>query len=187
MADNKEPWNKKVYQNDKEERGQRGGKGAKTGSKKTASTRFLTFLVIGLFMIIGIIIATLLWSNQVTDNSKISNSFYTSDSSELVASSQQAPSTTVESSQAPAEEPQASSTAESQATPSSAQPAESTDTEVTSSSSEVASGNTTEVVAGEGINQIAARTGVPASQIAAANGMTVDSWFAYPGQVIKLK
>ena len=35
--------------------------------------------------------------------------------------------------------------------------------------------------------QIAARTGVDAQTIAKANGMTVENWYANPGDVIKLK
>jgi LysM repeat protein len=58
--------------------------------------------------------------------------------------------------------------------------------ETTESSSAVA-GATTTVEAGEGLYSIAARTGVDAQTIAKANGMTVENWYANPGDVIKLK
>ena len=97
----------------------------------------------------------------MVDNTKISSSFYTSKSSTAKS--------------------QASSSASSSSTP---EPSTSSDTQPSSSADQ---GDTTTVIAGEGIYSIASRTGVPAETIAAANGKTVSSWYANPGDVIKLK
>lgn len=164
MAQSKEPWNNEVYsdENNKDKE-----------PNKTGSTKFLTFLVIGLIAIIGIIIATLLWSNQTVDNSKISSSFYTGPESSIVKPSR----TSSEN------EKEEESDSEDPATEGSTSQESASEIEDSSQTTE----DTTVVQAGEGINQIAARTGVPAEQIAAANGMTVATWFAGPGQIVNLR
>lgn len=47
---------------------------------------------------------------------------------------------------------------------------------------------TTEVIAGEGVNQVSERTGVPVETLLKLNGFkTIDEWFAVPGQVVRIK
>lgn len=179
-------------------------KNKNNGEKRPASTTFLTALVIGLFVVLGVIITTLLWSNQLTDNAKISDSFYTTgdpstkkvdsgkkskdkkskdDSSKNNTSEEKKSDSDSDKSKKEAEE-KAKKEAEDKAKKE-AEAEEKAKKEA--EEKEANAGDSTVVEAGEGVNQIAARTGIPASQIAAANGMTVDSWFAYPGQVVKLK
>lgn len=130
----------------------------RSNKKKEASTNFLTFLVVLLFMIIGGIVVVIVWNNRLVDNTKISTSFYTSKSKTAASASSEV----------------------------SSQPA-SSQTEPSESSSAPAAGETTVVEAGEGLYQISARTGVDALTIAKANKMTVETWYANPGDVIKLK
>ncbi|MDR1606525.1 MAG: LysM peptidoglycan-binding domain-containing protein [Streptococcaceae bacterium] len=156
MAKKNEPWNNEIYGAMQESRNDLPPRRA--GKEAEASTNFLTFLVVLLFVIIGGIVVMIVWNNRLVDNTKISTSFYTSKSS--LAKS------TVSSSAATSEKPAESST---------------------SVASSTATGETTTVIAGEGLYSIAARTGVAAETIAKANGMTVQNWYANPGDVIKLK
>ncbi|URZ86780.1 LysM peptidoglycan-binding domain-containing protein [Floricoccus penangensis] len=185
-------------------------KNNKNGEKRPASTTFLTALVIGLFAVLGVIITTLLWSNQLTDNAKISDSFYTTgeSSAKKVDSSKKSKdknskddkskNNTAEEKKSDSDSDKAKKEAEDKAKKDAEDKAkkeaedkakkEAEDkAKKEAEDKEANAGDSTTVEAGEGVNQIAARTGIPASQIAAANGMTVDSWFAYPGQVVKLK
>ena len=111
-------------------------------------------------MIIGGIVVIIVWNNRLFDYTKISSSFYTSKS--RLSNSASASQSNGASEEKPAE----------------SQPAE---------SSSAAAGGTTTVEAGEGLYAIAARTGVDAQTIAKANGMTVENWYANPGDVVKLK
>lgn len=177
-------------------------KNKNNGGKRPASTTFLTALVIGLFVVLGVIITTLLWSNQLADNAKISDSFYTTGdpSSKKVDSGKKSKdkeskedkskNNTAEEKKSNSDSDKAKKEAEEKAKKAAEDKAkkEAEDkAKKEAEEKEANAGDSTTVEAGEGVNQIAARTGVPASQIAAANGMTVDSWFAYPGQVVKLK
>lgn len=159
MAKKNEPWNNEIYDAMQESRGHLPPR--RSGKSKGASTNFLTFLVVLLFLIIGGIVTIIVWNNRLVDNTKISKSFYTSKSSVSTSTS----SVTLASS---------------------SETATSSDAE-TSESSSTAAGDTTTVEAGEGLYAIAARTGVDMTTIAKANGMTVDNWYANPGDVIKLK
>lgn len=158
MTKKNEPWNNEVYGAMQESRGELPPK--RSAKKNEASTNFLTFLVVLLFMIIGGIVVIIVWNNRLVDNTKILSSFYTSKSSVSKATSASQSSTATED--------------------------KSSESKTAESSSTVA-GETTTVEAGEGLYSIAARTGVDAQTIAKANGMTVENWYANPGDVIKLK
>ncbi|OFI50529.1 hypothetical protein BG261_01240 [Floricoccus tropicus] len=189
-------------------------KNSNNNENKPASTKFLTALVFGLFIVLGIIIGTLLWSNRLTDNAKISDSFYSSGDSSTKKVNNKKESATKETTKKESDkknddssskkkkevedkskkeaEDKAKKEAEDKAKKEAEDKAkkEAEDKAKEDQQQDTNQENTadsTAVEAGEGVNQISARTGIPASQIAAANGMTVDTWFAYPGQVVKLK
>lgn len=77
----KEPWNNEIYRAMKEEstemkRHDRG----RDESKRPLTTRFLTFLVILMFILVGLAIGFILWNNQVQNTASIAKSFHQSSS-----------------------------------------------------------------------------------------------------------
>ena len=75
----KEPWNNEIYRAMKEEstemkRHDRG----RDESKRPLTTRFLTFLVILMFILVGLAIGFILWNNQVRNTASIAKSFHQS-------------------------------------------------------------------------------------------------------------
>ena len=77
----KEPWNNEIYRAMKEEstemkRHDRG----RDESKRPLTTRFLTFLVILMFILVGLAIGFILWNNQVRNTASIAKSFHQSSS-----------------------------------------------------------------------------------------------------------
>ncbi|MDM5146017.1 hypothetical protein ICE98_03154 [Lactococcus lactis] len=169
----KEPWNNEIYRAMKEEstemkRHDRG----RDESKRPLTTRFLTFLVILMFILVGLAIGFILWNNQVRNTASIAKSFHQSSASK----SEQASSQVTASSSTEATPPASSSTAASSS----------------SSSSEAADTYTYTIATGDYPSTIAAKTGIPWATIASLNGITADGYNAdgsaiHAGQVLKLK
>ncbi len=126
----KEPWNNEIYRAMKEEstemkRHDRG----RDESKRPLTTRFLTFLVILMFILVGLAIGFILWNNQVQNTASIAKSFHQSSS---VVKTEESTS-------------QAAASSSTEATP----PASSSSTVASSSSSSVESGTTYTIATGQ--------------------------------------
>ncbi|GFH42664.1 peptidoglycan-binding protein LysM [Lactococcus hodotermopsidis] len=162
MAKNNEPWNNEIYHAMQESR--EDGQPKRAVKKSQASTNFLTFLVVLMFMIIGGIVVVIVWNNRFVDNTKISTSFYTSKSTSAEESRSSEEKSETSSVKSSVEKSEKSEEADDPTVPA-----------------------TTIVEDGEGLYTISQRTGVPLEKIAKINGMTVETWYANPGQEIKLK
>ena len=160
----KEPWQEDIYENQEEqtrtERRQRNQKG--TG---VVANRVLTILASLFFVIVVAMIIVLIYlSSGGSNRTAALKDFHDSDASVVQVSS-------FSSSE------QASSSSEGK--------------EESSSSSEHSTDpeGTTKVLAGEGEAAIAARAGISIAQLEALNPghMITGSWFANPGDVVKIK
>ena len=160
----KEPWQEDIYENQEEqtrtERRQRNQKG--TG---VVANRVLTILASLFFVIVVAMIIVLIYlSSGGSNRTAALKDFHDSDANVVQVSS-------FSSSE------QASSSSEGK--------------EESSSSSEHSTDpeGTTKVLAGEGEAAIAARAGISIAQLEALNPghMITGSWFANPGDVIKIK
>ena len=158
----KEPWQEDIYENQEEqtrtERRQRNQKG--TG---VVANRILTILASIFFVIVVVMIIVLIYlSTGGSNRTAALKDFHDSDASVAQVSSS-----------------------------SSSQPEQSSEPESTFSSSEEAANpeGTIKVLAGEGEAAIAARAGISIAQLEALNPghMATGSWFANPGDVIKIK
>lgn len=162
----KEPWQEDIYENQEEqtrtERRQRNQKG--TG---VVANRVLTILASLFFVIVVVMIIVLIYlSSGGSNRTAALKDFYDSDTKVEQVSS------TSSSSE------QASSSSEEKAEESSSSSEHPTDPE-----------GTTKVLAGEGEAAIAARAGISIAQLEALNPghMATGSWFANPGDVVKIK
>ena len=126
-------------------------------SKRPLTTRFLTFLVILMFILVGLAIGFILWNNQVRNTASIAKSFHQSSS---VAKTEESTSQAVASSSTEATPPASSSTVAS------------------SSSSSVESGTTYTIATGDYPSTIAAKTGIPWATIASLIGIRSDGYYA---------
>ncbi len=168
----KEPWNNEIYQAMRENPDElKRQTRAKNENKRPLTTRFLTFLVVVMVILIGSGIAFILWNNQQSNNKSVSTSFASSASSAVKSS---VSSTVVSSSTATSQTSTASTSSSS------------------TSSSSAAAGSTYTIVAGDTPNAIASKTGLSWSQIASLNNISASGYNAdgsaiYPGQVLKLK
>lgn len=160
----KEPWQEDIYENQEEqtrtERRQRNQKG--TG---VVANRVLTILASLFFVIVVAMIIVLIYlSSGGSNRTAALKDFHDSDANVVQVSS-------FSSSE------QASSSSEGK--------------EESSSSSEHSTDpeGTTKVLAGEGEAAIAARAGISIAQLEALNPghMVTGSWFANPGDVVKIK
>ena len=160
----KEPWQEDIYENQEEqtrtERRQRNQKG--TG---VVANRVLTILASLFFVIVVAMIIVLIYlSSGGSNRTAALKDFHDSDANVVQVSS-------FSSSE------QASSSSEGK--------------EESSSSSEHSTDpeGTTKVLAGEGEAAIAARAGISIAQLEALNPghMATGSWFANPGDVVKIK
>ncbi|RZI48913.1 SAG1386/EF1546 family surface-associated protein [Lactococcus kimchii] len=173
----KEPWNNEIYKAMKEdpEELKRQAR-ARDTEKRPLTTRFLTFLVVLMFIIVGFAIAFILWNSQRQNNESIAKSFHQSSSTQTTAATS---STSTASSEA---------TTESSSTPAT----QSSSSSTPSSSSAEASGTTYTITAGDYPSTIAAKTGIPWETIASLNNISADGYNAdgsaiHAGQVLKLK
>lgn len=160
----KEPWQEDIYENQEEqtrtERRQRNQKG--TG---VVANRVLTILASLFFVIVVAMIIVLIYlSSGGSNRTAALKDFHDSDANVVQISSSSSSE-------------QASSSSE--------------DKEESSSSSEHSTDpeGTTKVLAGEGEAAIAARAGISIAQLEALNPghMATGSWFANPGDVVKIK
>ena len=160
----KEPWQEDIYENQEEqtrtERHQRNQKG--TG---VVANRVLTILASLFFVIVVAMIIVLIYlSSGGSNRTAALKDFHDSDANVVQISS----SSSSEQASSSSEGKEESSTSSEH----------STDPE-----------GTTKVLAGEGEAAIAARAGISIAQLEALNPghMVTGSWFANPGDVVKIK
>ncbi|WP_288176584.1 SAG1386/EF1546 family surface-associated protein [Streptococcus pneumoniae] len=155
----KEPWQEDIY--DQEE--SRAERRKRTQGRDVVANRVLTILASIFFVIVVVMVIVLIYlSSGGSNRTAALKDFHDSDASVVQVSSS-----------------------------SSSQPEQSSEPESTSSSSEEATNpeGTIKVLAGEGEAAIAARAGISIAQLEALNPghMATGSWFANPGDVIKIK
>lgn len=173
----KEPWNNEIYRAMKEEPTELKRKvRTKDEHKRPLTTRFLTFLVALMFIIVGFAIVFILWNSQNQSNEAIAKNFHQSSSTSTAA--------TQSSSSTPASSSPSTATSQTEASSSS--------TPASSSSSSAEAGTTYTIVAGDYPSTIAAKTGLSWDQIASLNNISSDGYNAdgsaiHAGQVLKLK
>ena len=156
----KEPWQEDIYENQEETRSERR---KRTQGRDVVANRVLTILASIFFVIVVVMIIVLIYlSSGGSNRTAALKDFHDSDASVVQVSSS-----------------------------SSSQPEQSSEPESTSSSSEEATNpeGTIKVLAGEGEAAIAARAGISIAQLEALNPghMATGSWFANPGDVVKIK
>lgn len=155
----KEPWQEDIY--DQEE--SRAERRKRTQGRDVVANRVLTILASIFFVIVVVMIIVLIYlSTGGSNRTAALKDFHDSNASVVQVSSS-----------------------------SSSQPEQSSEPESTSSSSEEAANpeGTIKVLAGEGEAAIAARAGISIAQLEALNPghMATGSWFANPGDVVKIK
>ena len=158
----KEPWQEDIYENQEETRSERR---KRTQGRDVVANRVLTILASIFFVIVVVMIIVLIYlSSGGSNRTAALKDFHDSDANVVQISSSSSSE-------------QASSSSE--------------DKEESSSSSEHSTDpeGTTKVLAGEGEAAIAARAGISIAQLEALNPghMATGSWFANPGDVVKIK
>ncbi|WP_001040921.1 SAG1386/EF1546 family surface-associated protein [Streptococcus mitis] len=158
----KEPWQEDIYENQEETRSERR---KRTQGRDVVANRVLTILASIFFVIVVVMIIVLIYLSSGGSNRTVAlKDFHDSDANVVQISSSSSSE-------------QASSSSE--------------DKEESSSNSEHSTDpeGTTKVLAGEGEAAIAARAGISIAQLEALNPghMATGSWFANPGDVVKIK
>lgn len=154
----KEPWQEDIYENQEETRSERR---KRTQGRDVVANRVLTILASIFFVIVVVMIIVLIYlSSGGSNRTAALKDFHDSDANVVQISS---------SSSSQLEQSSESSSEHSE---------EATDPE-----------GTTKVLAGEGEAAIAARAGISIAQLEALNPshMVTGSWFANPGDVVKIK
>ena len=154
----KEPWQEDIYESQEETRSERR---KRTQGRDVVANRVLTILASIFFVIVVVMIIVLIYlSSGGSNRTAALKDFHDSDTSLVQVSS---------SSSSQPEQSSESSSEHSE---------EATDPE-----------GTTKVLAGEGEAAIAARAGISIAQLEALNPshMATGSWFANPGDVVKIK
>ena len=154
----KEPWQEDIYENQEETRSERR---KRTQGRDVVANRVLTILASIFFVIVVVMIIVLIYlSSGGSNRTAALKDFHDSDANvvQISSSSSSQPEQSSESSSEHSEE--------------------ATDPE-----------GTTRVLAGEGEAAIAARAGISIAQLEALNPshMATGSWFANPGDVVKIK
>ena len=154
----KEPWQEDIYENQEETRSERS---KRTQGRDVIANRVLTILASIFFVIVVVMIIVLIYlSSGGSNRTAALKDFHDSDANvvQISSSSSSQPEQSSESSSEHSEE--------------------ATDPE-----------GTTKVLAGEGEAAIAARAGISIAQLEALNPshMATGSWFANPGDVVKIK
>lgn len=158
----KEPWQEDIYENQEETRS---GRRSRTQSGGVIANRILTILASIFFVIVVVMIIVLIYlSSGGSNRTAALKDFHDSDANVVQISS----SSSSEQASSSSEGKEESSTSSEH----------STDPE-----------GTTKVLAGEGEAAIAARAGISIAQLEALNPghMATGSWFANPGDVVKIK
>lgn len=172
--DKKEPWEQSIYDTREQEVLTRKGSKQRTQASKV----YMILLVICLFLLISLPTGWFIYQKLNQEDAKSIEQFASSSTSKTASS---------ESQTSQAQSSSASST-EASSTEASSTSSSTEDTSTSTSESSTDDGSTTEVVAGEGVNQISARTGVSVDTLLKLNGFSsIDDWFAVPGQKIKIK
>lgn len=154
----KEPWQEDIYENQEETRS---GRRSRSQGGGVIANRVLTILASIFFVIVVVMIIVLIYlSSGGSNRTAALKDFHDSDANVVQISS---------SSSSQLEQSSESSSEHSE---------EATDPE-----------GTTKVLAGEGEAAIAARAGISIAQLEALNPshMATGSWFANPGDVVKIK
>ena len=154
----KEPWQEDIYENQEETRSERR---KRTQGRDVVANRVLTILASIFFVIVVVMIIVLIYlSSGGSNRTAALKDFHDSDANVVQISS------------ASSSQPEQSSESSSEHSE------EATDPE-----------GTTKVLAGEGEAAIAARAGISIAQLEALNPshMATGSWFANPGDVVKIK
>ena len=154
----KEPWQEDIYENQEETRSERR---KRTQGRDVVANRVLTILASIFFVIVVVMIIVRIYlSSGGSNRTAALKDFHDSDANvvQISSSSSSQPEQSSESSSEHSEE--------------------ATDPE-----------GTTKVLAGEGEAAIAARAGISIAQLEALNPshMATGSWFANPGDVVKIK
>ena len=154
----KEPWQEDIYENQEETRS---GRRSRSQGGGVIANRVLTILASIFFVIVVVMIIVLIYlSSGGSNRTAALKDFHDSDANvvQISSSSSSHPEQSSESSSEHSEE--------------------ATDPE-----------GTTKVLAGEGEAAIAARAGISIAQLEALNPshMATGSWFANPGDVVKIK
>ena len=154
----KEPWQEDIYENQEETRSERR---KRTQGRDVVANRVLTILASIFFVIVVVMIIVLIYlSSGGSNRTAALKDFHDSDANvvQISSSSSSQPEQSSESSSEHSEE--------------------ATDPE-----------GTTKVLAGEGEAAIAARAGISIAQLEVLNPshMATGSWFANPGDVVKIK
>ncbi|WP_454382081.1 SAG1386/EF1546 family surface-associated protein [Streptococcus sp. Marseille-Q7156] len=154
----KEPWQEDIYENQEETRSERR---KRIQGRDVIANRVLTILASIFFVIVVVMIIVLIYlSSGGSNRTAALKDFHDSDANvvQISSSSSSQPEQSSESSSEHSEE--------------------ATDPE-----------GTTKVLAGEGEAAIAARAGISIAQLEALNPshMATGSWFANPGDVVKIK
>ncbi|MGQ3448715.1 SAG1386/EF1546 family surface-associated protein [Streptococcus pneumoniae] len=154
----KEPWEEDIYENQEETRS---GRRSRSQGGGVIANRILTILASIFFVIVVVMIIVLIYlSSGGSNRTAALKDFHDSDANvvQISSSSSFQPEQSSESSSEHSEE--------------------ATDPE-----------GTTKVLAGEGEAAIAARAGISIAQLEALNPshMATGSWFANPGDVVKIK
>lgn len=159
----KEPWQEDIYENQEETRS---GRRSRSQDGGVIANRILTILASIFFVIVVVMIIVLIYlSSGGSNRTAALKDFHDSDASVVQVSSSSSSE-------------QVSSGSEEKIEESSSSSEHPTDPE-----------GTTKVLAGEGEAAIAARAGISIAQLEALNPghMATGSWFANPGDVIKIK
>ena len=158
----KEPWQEDIYENQEETRSERR---KRTQGRDVVANRVLTILASIFFVIVVVMIIVLIYlSSGGSNRTAALKDFHDSDANVVQISSSSS-----------SEQASSSSEGKEESSTSSEHP---TDPE-----------GTTKVLAGEGEAAIAARAGISIAQLEALNPghMVTGSWFANPGDVVKIK
>ena len=159
----KEPWQEDIYENQEETRSERR---KRTQGRDVVANRVLTILASIFFVIVVVMIIVLIYLSSGGSNRTVAlKDFHDSDANVVQISSSSSSE-------------HASSSSEEKVEESSSSSEHPTDPE-----------GTTKVLAGEGEAAIAARAGISIAQLEALNPghMATGSWFANPGDVVKIK
>ena len=159
----KEPWQEDIYESQEETRSERR---KRTQGRDVVANRVLTILASIFFVIVVVMIIVLIYlSSGGSNRTAALKDFHDSDANVVQISSSSSSE-------------QASSGSEEKVEESSSSSEHPTDPE-----------GTTKVLAGEGEAAIAARAGISIAQLEALNPghMATGSWFANPGDVVKIK
>ena len=159
----KEPWQEDIYENQEETRS---GRRSRSQGGGVIANRILTILASIFFVIVVVMIIVLIYLSSGGSNRTANlKDFHDSDANVVQISSSSSSE-------------QASSSSEEKVEETSSNSEHPTDPE-----------GTTKVLAGEGEAAIAARAGISIAQLEALNPghMATGSWFANPGDVVKIK